>query len=372
MPARKNGRGQWIYRKWVFDWEGKKVRIFGTPSINTKVAAEAAERAHIARVSVPPRADQKQKEVVTLRRFVEDRWLPKYPAAGNAKNTLRATKVHLRLHILPHLGDVNVADIRGEVLEGWLAKVASTPIERTGEKLRPKSIKNVVGALGVVLGKAQEWGVIAELPKMPRVKVPERSFDWLTSEEGARVVAATPDPEERLLVLFALRTGARAGEQRALEWSDLDLATGRVSFRRSLSDGDSDVRPTKSGKLRHVPLAADLLSALKTARGLQHLQGGRVFPARTVTMMRRVLHAACRRASLRDVRWHDLRHSFASQLVSAGVSIRQVQEWMGHSTITMTMRYAHLAPDQGSAINVLCGADGHPVGTGQRKGGASS
>jgi site-specific recombinase XerD len=65
------------------------------------------------------------------------------------------------------------------------------------------------------------------------------------------------------------------------------------------------------------------------------------------------LGAACRRAGLREVRWHDLRHSFASQLVSAGVLLRQIQEWLGHSTMTMTMRHAHLAPGSGHEIRVL-------------------
>ncbi len=59
------------------------------------------------------------------------------------------------------------------------------------------------------------------------------------------------------------------------------------------------------------------------------------------------LWGACRRAGLRRIRWHDCRHSFASQLVIAGAPLRQVQEWLGHSTITMTMRYAHLAPGGG-------------------------
>jgi site-specific recombinase XerD len=62
------------------------------------------------------------------------------------------------------------------------------------------------------------------------------------------------------------------------------------------------------------------------------------------------LWGACRRAGLREIRWHDLRHSFASQLVSAGVRLRQVQDWLGHSTITMTMRYSHLAPGQGAEL----------------------
>jgi site-specific recombinase XerC len=74
------------------------------------------------------------------------------------------------------------------------------------------------------------------------------------------------------------------------------------------------------------------------------------------------LWTACRRAGLRNIRWHDLRHSFGSQLAAAGVPLRQVQEWMGHSTITMTMRYMHLASGGGrELIGVLDNCRAKPV-----------
>jgi site-specific recombinase XerD len=63
-----------------------------------------------------------------------------------------------------------------------------------------------------------------------------------------------------------------------------------------------------------------------------------------------VFKTASQRAGLRRIRWHDCRHSFASQLTSAGVPLRQVQDYLGHSTIAMTMRYAHLAPGDGADV----------------------
>ena len=92
--------------------------------------------------------------------------------------------------------------------------------------------------------------------------------------------------------------------------------------------------------------------ALKTIR---HIRGPLVFcnpdgsPFR-IGQLHEKLWGACRRAGLREIRWHDLRHSFASQLAAAGVPLRQVQEWLGHSTINMTMRYAHLAPGSGASL----------------------
>jgi site-specific recombinase XerD len=91
------------------------------------------------------------------------------------------------------------------------------------------------------------------------------------------------------------------------------------------------------------------LRALKAAK---HLKGNLVFcqadgEPLTLFMLHGALIRAARKAGLRLLRWHDLRHSFASNLTKNGTPLKQVQEWMGHSTITMTMRYAHLAPHGG-------------------------
>ena len=71
------------------------------------------------------------------------------------------------------------------------------------------------------------------------------------------------------------------------------------------------------------------------------------------------LWGACRRAGIREMRWHDMRHTFASHLAMKGAPIPQIQQWMGHSTITMTMRYAHLSPGSGS--DLIRALDSSPV-----------
>lgn len=192
MSARKKKKsGQWFYRKWVTNWKGEKERITGTPAINTKSAAEAAERAHIARVQVAPAPGSEAREVPTLRDFVEKRWLPKHPhVAGHAITTARLTEIQLRLHILPYLGDYPITEVRGEVLEGWLATLGSELSTRTSRVLGRATVKNIAGTLGVILAKARAWGDIPDVPEIPKVKVPERPVDWLTTGEAALVLDA--------------------------------------------------------------------------------------------------------------------------------------------------------------------------------------
>jgi len=97
-----------------------------------------------------------------------------------------------------------------------------------------------------------------------------------------------------------------------------------------------------------------MTAALERAlRQIKHLRGERVFcnmdgTPLTLDQLHERLWGAQRRAGLRRIRWHDLRHTFASQAAMAGVPLPQIQQWLGHSTVTMTMRYAHLAPGGGA------------------------
>lgn len=280
---------------------------------------------------------------------------------GNRSTTKYEKEIHLRLHLVPVLGRVPLDKVRGEVVSRTLATLRA-------KGLGEKSVKNVQATLRRILASAVEWGYLESVPPLPRVKVPQPKWDFLTAEEAATLLGAARTEEESAILLFALHTGARAGEQIAVEWGDLDWTNHLVVLRRSSTRGE--VGPTKSGRERRVALTGTLEKGLKQIR---HLRGPLVFcnpdgsPLRLGQLHERIW-GACRRAGLRKIRWHDLRHSFASQLASAGVPLRQVQEWLGHSTITMTMRYAHLAP--GGGANLIRALESPAVATAwQQRGG---
>jgi len=138
--------------------------------------------------------------------------------------------------------------------------------------------------------------------------------------------------------LFSIHTGIRASEQWGLEWPSVSLARKTITLHK-----------TKPGKTRHVPLNAVALSALKA---LPRGESDHVFLNTDRQPMRSArdwFEPAVALARLRHYTWHCNRHSFASRLVMAGVDIRTVAQLLGHSTIQMTMRYAHLAPEHGQA-----------------------
>lgn len=356
--------------KWRIQWfdaTGKRK----SATFNTEASARAelrrklveADDIRTGRIAAPVTSP-------LFREFVNKRWLPTYPAsAGNRKRTVSEKELHVEHHLMPELGDRRLDEIRGEVLDQLFAALHVKAVGKSEtRKLSPKSIKNIRATLGTILRSAKKWGDLADVPELPRVKVPDQEWDFFTAEESAKLLAAAVDPEERALFLFALHTGARFGEQRAIAWGDIDWKSKLVLIRRSMPHNTSEAGPTKSGRERRVPMTTTLHDTLKSVRDLQHLKGGLIFGRRrdgkplTLYAVRERLDRACRKAGLREIRWHDLRHSFASQLVSAGVPMRQVQEWLGHSTILMTMRYAHLAPGGGDAIGALDAASSAPAG----------
>lgn len=135
-------------------------------------------------------------------------------------------------------------------------------------------------------------------------------------------------------VLLSMNTGLRRGEVLKLRWSFVD-------FDRRLLTVEG--RNAKNRQTRHVPLNEEAVSALRRWRE-QSGPGTRVFAM--TTGFRTAWEKLLKRARITHFRWHDLRHHFASRLVQHGVPLNTVRDLLGHSSVAMSLRYAHLAPDQ--------------------------
>ena len=150
------------------------------------------------------------------------------------------------------------------------------------------------------------------------------------------------------MFLTAAFTGLRMGELLALRWRDIDFEGSLVRVRASYSAGV--LTTPKSGKVRSVPLAPDVARALDGLSRRERFtdEDDLVFPGELGgpldgSALRRRYKAALKRAGLRGLRFHDLRHTFGTRMI-AKADIRRVQEWMGHADIQTTMRYLHYAP----------------------------
>jgi integrase len=147
------------------------------------------------------------------------------------------------------------------------------------------------------------------------------------------------------IVITALNTGMRRGEILSLKWDNVDLKHGFILLDR-----------TKNGERREIPINETVRN---TFEGLiRRLDSPYLFydhaTGKPYQDLKRSFKTACRRVGITDFHFHDLRHCFASHLVMAGIDLATVKELLGHKTLTMTLRYSHLAPSHKvNAVNVL-------------------
>ena len=367
MSVRRDHRyGHWLYRKQIRLADGRRVRIFGVPTTvglpDSRAGAERAERMHLDRVLETGEVSQTPpppKECPTVSDFV-----PVYLDASRLQNkpsSVDAKEWTLRRHVVPAIGNLRLDQVTYAVIEDLKLQLSRKPARAAGkgdsdeprEPLTAKTINNALTIVRRMLVIARKRGLIQTVPEIDWLKVPPQEFDFLDFEEADRLLAAV-DAEWRTMVLVALRTGMRMGELIALRWQDVDLVAGKITVRQNAVKGK--IGTPKSGKAREIALSNEAVAALK---GHRHLRGPLVFCTMDshmlkYTELRHPLWRACRKAGLRMVQWHSLRHGFASHLVMRGVPLKAVQELLGHATIQMTMRYAHLAPQvTRDAVNLL-------------------
>lgn len=191
-----------------------------------------------------------------------------------------------------------------------------------------------------MFSKAIIWGKAVENPvkQVKMLRVNNTRVRFLDEEKEARLLAECQAHLRDLVV--ALHTGFRRNELLSLRPEDIDLSWGLVSVRAGYA---------KNGEGRTVPITETLREVLRRlvkeagADGSPYLfRNCHGEPYRSI---RTGFEHAAQRAGIKDFRFHDLRHTFASRLIMAGVDIRTVQELMGHKTISMTLRYSHLSPD---------------------------
>lgn len=193
------------------------------------------------------------------------------------------------------------------------------------------TINRKMAALSKLLKKAHRMGEVQSLPEFTRLKERAGRIRFLEHDEEERLFAAIKSRSNDYyrLSVFLVDTGARLGEAIGTHWNDIHA--GRVTF-----------WVTKSGKSRTLPLTQRAEQALRVSRQ----RGNGPFAHIKPPKFRAVWHEAKEECGLghdADIVPHILRHTCASRLVRGGIDLRRVQTWLGHQTLQMTMRYAHLA-----------------------------
>ncbi len=217
-------------------------------------------------------------------------------------------------------------------------------------KARPATVNRRRTFLSGIMTEAERRGYIERNPARGVQNLPEHNqkLRWMTDDEEDRLLAHSPE-YLRPIILVALHTGMRRGEVLTMKWADLNFDQKLVR-----------VTHTKNHRIRYIPMNSKLeklLDAMKPEATTWEKTPYVFANEDTETKFKdlsRAFEGACRRSGLEDVTFHTLRHTFASRLAQAGVPLNTVRELLGHGDMTVTMRYAHLAPNNlREAVQVL-------------------
>ena len=294
-----------------------------------------------------------------------------------------------RTHLLPAFGHMPVSAVTKDAVRRYFGGL--TEASNAG-LIAPATVRKIHTTLSAVFSEAVDAGVVAVNPatRVPLPRVPDHEMHFLTDAEARALADAMPTPSDRLLVLTAAYTGLRASELHALRVRDVDLLHGRLRVERAIKsweDGTPTYGATKSGKGRVVPLAPWLRAELTAhlaqgganrasgpdalvfrAQGRANAEQRAANPDRAIHQVawlrnhykptvREALPDRSDYANKRGLRFHDLRHSYASFLIARGAHLEAVRTLLGHASIVTTQRYAHLAPDVYDALASSLGGD---------------
>lgn len=280
--------------------------------------------------------------VETLNEFFDRHYMPHCAATTRGHRHSRLT---YEKHLRDSLGPMRWAGMTPLVLNAWVRG-------QVGQRLKNTTINKHIFLVNRLLRCAADWGAIPEGVRAPPLLRKLQTGDYrqrfLSQAEILRLLAECDrinHPYLGSFIRFLLLTGARKGEARTARWRDI-----------SLDAGVWRVPVSKNGRSRRIMLsgaAIELLNAMRERTGAAGLGTGPedyLFPNPRTGTCYNGFHLAYFRArdaaGLPDVRIHDLRHTFASLLINNGVSLYEVQELLGHSSVAMTQRYAHLLPNK--------------------------
>ncbi|NIO50013.1 MAG: tyrosine-type recombinase/integrase [Candidatus Aminicenantes bacterium] len=315
---------------WYIDYyaNGQRIREAVGP---IKTEAKAAFEARKGEIRMGKFHLKESKKPILFEKFAEE--YMEY-AKANKRSWVR-DEISLK-HLRPHFKGMALSKINPRHIEDYKRKRL--------DKVKPATINRELTLLKFMFSLARKWKYVNENPVKEVGFFQERQYLMriLDKEEIKRLITVASDPL-RAMIILALNSGMRKGEIFNLRWSDVDFADSYIYIKES-----------KSNLMRKVPMNTVVVATLKSIKR----ESDYVFPGpRTKGRYSDIFYPfkkACEKAGIKDMRFHDLRHSAATLMVMGGIDLVTIKEILGHSDIQMTMRYAHPTPENKiKAVNVL-------------------
>jgi len=238
------------------------------------------------------------------------------------------------------IGYCSLANITQQLIDEHISNMTQSPATVD------KYLKNLSHAFTIAVNK---WGWLTDNPakKVSSPTLPDGRIRFLDDDERAKLLTACKESPNPLLypcVILALSSGMRQAELMGLKWQDVNLKDGYLILHK-----------TKNGTRRRVPLAGHGLELLKEHAKIRRIDTPLLFPSTRYPQqpidLRKAFANALKRAEITNFNWHDLRHCTASYLAMNGASLAEIAEVLGHKTLSMVKRYAHLS--DGHVSNVV-------------------
>jgi len=259
-------------------------------------------------------------------------------------------KKYLLNQLVNEFGNLKLTDFTVDLVERFVAKMqteglkSASPRVVFGKKktLKPASVNRLLAALRHVFTKAYDWDMCSDetlkrIRKVKLLKENNQRTEFLSIDQCNDLLNACHSTKDtrylKPIISFALNTGCRKEEILGLKWEDVDMVHSIITLRN-----------TKNGETRMVPINSALLASLEGI--VRNISSPYVFcdvDGKRYGDIRKTFNKVCNRAGVEWLRFHDLRHTFASHLVMSGVDINTVSKLLGHKSLTMTLRYSHLA-----------------------------
>jgi integrase len=302
------------YRKKVGASKRQAVAVF------SKIKSQIAENRYL---DVRKNKDVKLPELLNY--FIEH-----YSKINNKPSSYRRNK-QIAATLVKYFGGRFIYHIENVDVEGYKKS-------RKEQGVSFSTINREMALLKTVLNKAKEWEVLqTPVPKIKLFKVDNRRVRYLTEDEYRKLLDLSPEPL-RSIILIAVNTGMRRGELLSLKWKDVDVKEQIVTL-----------WDTKNREKRHIYMNSVVADAFIGVRGNDTSEY--VFPGKegnthiSESYVSHMFSRLVEQAGIKDFRYHDMRHTFGSWLAMEGFSLKTIQDLLGHKSIEMTLRYAHLSPE---------------------------
>jgi excisionase family DNA binding protein len=313
--------------RWAIDYKdpsGKRVQKV-VPLATSKEEAYIALQEEVRRQFDSEYRVKQERDKIKFGRLAET-YLEDYAKVN--KKSWQDDKYRIDANLKPFFGDQELNSITPLIIERYRA-------ERLKTRVTKSTVNRETTLMKTMFRLAIDWGLTDTNPVTKVRLFPEKDTlkeRILRIEEEEPLLAACP-AHLRPLVVVALHTGMRRGEILNLRWTQVDLEKGLIR-----------VENTKAGKNRLIPVNDALLAAFRALQAAERPSGLVFANPRTgmpFTEVKKSFKSACRAAGIRDLRFHDLRHTFATRLIEAGADIITVKELLGHFSVRVTQRYTH-------------------------------